>query len=517
MTWTATGPQGFESRKIRYDIVPYTRGQGLDLGCGQEKAFPHFIGVDNMHHAHMFGMQMKPDVFLPTCEDLSMFASGSMDFVFSSHLLEHIHDYKKALREWWRVVKVGGYLVLYLPHKDLYPRVGQPGANPDHKHDFDEQDIINAMHEVAPPCFDLVENQIRGDGHEYSFFQVYRKTSKAKNGQIDSRPPPGTKTAGVVRYGAIGDMMMMTSVVAGLKKQGFHVTVHAAAPGHTVVEHDPNIDRLVVQDKDQVPNAELGAYWSHLRGKYDRFVNLSESCEGTLLAVPARIERYWPVEVRRNRLNSNYLEFQHALAGVAHVPRVKFYPTIQESVWAKKQRSRASGKVVLWALSGSSVHKVWPHLDAVMARILLEMPETTIVLTGDSLTAMLEAGWENEPRVWKRCGKWSIRETLAFAQQCDLIIGPETGVLNAMCCEPMAKVVFLSHSSNDNLTRDWVNTFALTPDQMKVPCYPCHLLHYGWGDCHKHEESGTAECAWNIGPNEAWGPISHALRELEFA
>ena len=50
MAWRLEDPQGNEAAKIKYEIVPYTRGQGLDIGCGPFKAFPHFIGVDNGHH-----------------------------------------------------------------------------------------------------------------------------------------------------------------------------------------------------------------------------------------------------------------------------------------------------------------------------------------------------------------------------------------------------------------------------------------------------------------------------------
>ena len=46
MTWRAEDPMGDEASKVKYDIVEYTRGAVLDLGCGPSKAFPHFIGVD---------------------------------------------------------------------------------------------------------------------------------------------------------------------------------------------------------------------------------------------------------------------------------------------------------------------------------------------------------------------------------------------------------------------------------------------------------------------------------------
>lgn len=173
MTWTIDGPQGNEAAKIRWEIVKYTNGRGLDLGCGPYKPFEHFIGVDNGHHAQEFGWNFKPDVHVDSCEDLSIFAGNSMDFVFSSHLLEHIEDYKAALKEWFRVVKQKGYLILYLPHRDLYPKIGTSGANPDHKHDFCEDDIIDVMREVG--SWDLVECEKRDQGNEYSMFLVFQK------------------------------------------------------------------------------------------------------------------------------------------------------------------------------------------------------------------------------------------------------------------------------------------------------------------------------------------------------
>lgn len=45
------------------------------------------------------------------------FLDESLDFVISSHVLEHLPDTIGALKEWYRVVKPGGYLFMILPHK----------------------------------------------------------------------------------------------------------------------------------------------------------------------------------------------------------------------------------------------------------------------------------------------------------------------------------------------------------------------------------------------------------------
>jgi predicted SAM-dependent methyltransferase len=173
LTWTPDAPQGNEAAKCKYDIVQYTRGRGLDLGCGPSKAFPHFIGVDNGVDTELFGIQIQPDLRLRTCEKLDMFADGSMDFIFSSHLLEHIEDYNSALKEWWRVITDGGHLVLYLPDEDEYPKVGQPGANPDHKWNVNYERVVEAMQPLS--SWDLIEFEKRNQGIEYSLLFVFRK------------------------------------------------------------------------------------------------------------------------------------------------------------------------------------------------------------------------------------------------------------------------------------------------------------------------------------------------------
>lgn len=42
---------------------------------------------------------------------------AAYDFVFASHCLEHIANPIKALKEWLRIIKTGGYVILILPEK----------------------------------------------------------------------------------------------------------------------------------------------------------------------------------------------------------------------------------------------------------------------------------------------------------------------------------------------------------------------------------------------------------------
>ncbi len=47
-----------------------------------------------------------------------------MDEILASHLIEHLprHDVIRALREWYRVLKIGGKLIVRCPNFELYVR-----------------------------------------------------------------------------------------------------------------------------------------------------------------------------------------------------------------------------------------------------------------------------------------------------------------------------------------------------------------------------------------------------------
>jgi predicted SAM-dependent methyltransferase/ADP-heptose:LPS heptosyltransferase len=534
MVWRAEDPQGDESAKVRWELVKWTGGRGLDIGCGPQKAFPHFIGLDNNVDAQLFGIQARPDIYIDDAQDLRLFATEQYDFVFSSHLLEHIPFDKvvKTLKEWLRVLKVGGYLLLYLPDETLYPKVGEPGANKDHKWNVSYQLVVELMQKAG--FWDLIEWERRDKDREYSLYFVFQKKVKG-HAFTCTKPKPEGKTAGVVRYGAYGDLLQASSVVAGLKEQGYHVTLYCSPPGCEVLNHDPNIDSFYYQGVNQVPNAALTQFWDYHKKKYDRWVNLSESVEGQLLSIPDRAPHQWTPAARHRLMNHNYLEMMHEIAGLPHVPRMRFYPTPEEVEWAKEERARiGSGIIVVWAMSGSSVHKKWPWTDTVMASMLLEFPQVKFVLVGGPDCVLLEQGWFKvkdgeperdergqrilaDPRVQPRAGDWSIRQTLSFCQQADVVVGPETGVLNAVAQEPMPKVVFLSHSTDENLTRDWVETHVIVSEVTSCPgrgereAPACHQLHYGWTYCknviHEGEPTGCAQCMWDI-------PAEHVAKVL---
>tara|TARA_R110002020_G_scaffold160008_3_gene344313 strand:- start:1494 stop:2588 length:1095 start_codon:yes stop_codon:yes gene_type:complete len=318
-------------------------------------------------------------------------------------------------------------------------------------------------------------------------------------------------TACLVRYGGYGDQLQISSIFPLLKDQGYNVCVNVTETGATILRNDPNVDELFIQKTNQVPNDELGLYWDRLKPLFSKFTNLGHVIEHNLLCVPQQPIYNWDTGKRHKKLNKNYGEALHDAAEVEHSFCNKFFRTHSERKWvARQKRDMRIGLhhyVIMIALSGSSVHKAYPHLDAVMARVLIEWPNVRIVMVGDEVCRILERGWEKEGRVFRRSGTWEIRKTLAFAQQCDLILGPETGVLNAVSSDDVAKVCLLSHSSEENLTKHWVNATAIYPEG--VHCYPCHKMHWGFNHCNRDVKTGGAMCAAKIDPETVFNAIEY--------
>ena len=336
------------------------------------------------------------------------------------------------------------------------------------------------------------------------------------------------KTACIVRYGGFGDMIQVASLFPLLKEQGYRVCVNVTERGEDICKSDPHIDELLTQKTDQIQANRLTEYWDIMSPCFDKFVQLSESIEGHLLLIGDRFETIdgKPFKVKGDPrfeelskdevhkiCNKNYMEETHDRADVPYKFKPRFYPTNKEIKWAKDVRRRIKSRnIILWSLSGSSVHKVYPWTDAVMSQILLTRDDVSFITVGDDLCQLLESGWEKEKRVITRSGKWSIRKTLAFLDVCDMVIGPETGVLNASSTLDCHKIVMLSHSSKENLSKHWKNTTTLEPNYYPNFCYPCHKMHWGFSTCNRDAETGGAMCAANIKPEDVVSDILGNLK-----
>lgn len=112
----------------------------VHLGCGK-RYIPGFIHIDLVDHPHI---DYKSDV-----SDLSMFGDNSVDLIYACHVLEHFKRYEieEVLREWHRVLKLGGILrvavpdfeavvIVYEEYKDMELVIGLLCGRQNHDYNF---------------------------------------------------------------------------------------------------------------------------------------------------------------------------------------------------------------------------------------------------------------------------------------------------------------------------------------------------------------------------------------------
>jgi len=114
--------------------IPYARkvceGVGFDIGCKHaDWAFPGAIPIDKVFNDEWHAMNL-PDI--------------EVDYIFSSHCLEHLDDWVAAL-EYWDKKLDGGVLFLYLP--DYSQEYWRPWHNRKHKHVLTPRIIKDWMHD----------------------------------------------------------------------------------------------------------------------------------------------------------------------------------------------------------------------------------------------------------------------------------------------------------------------------------------------------------------------------------
>lgn len=284
----------------------------------------------------------------------------------------------------------------------------------------------------------------------------------------------------VIRLGAIGDMIMMMPVLKQLKKDGYHVTVSVNKYSESVLKHCPYVDAHHHHDYD-IPNDErLGMYWEEIGKRYDKVVNLSESIERKLLPCDYHPEYSLSHEERHALLNKNYYDTQLEMAGYPHIKGESgemFFSNAEEMWCRDKLKKYRNNYKVMWSLSGSSFHKTYPFAQNVCEVFLSLHEDAVIFLTGHYVDKLLV--WQH-PRVKDLVDNWTLRQVLCSIKYMDLVVAPETGILNAAGCYDVPKIALLSHSSEENLTKYFKNCTNLHAD---VECYPCHRLIYGRAEC----------------------------------
>lgn len=109
----------------------YFVGHGLDLGGKPDPLALYSELFSRMESVRTWDWEDGDAQFLEHVED------NSIDFVHSSHCLEHLVDPFEGLKNWLRVLKPEGHLIVTIPDEDMYEQGVFPSTfNRDHKWSF---------------------------------------------------------------------------------------------------------------------------------------------------------------------------------------------------------------------------------------------------------------------------------------------------------------------------------------------------------------------------------------------
>jgi len=109
----------------------FCKGKGLDIGGLFEWTFPGAKPINILNDDEFDAYRLPEEKY---------------DYIFSSHTLEHLCDYVKALKYWKEHLKEGGVLFLYLPHPEM--EYWLPQNDRKHLHIFYPEDIHKLLEDL---------------------------------------------------------------------------------------------------------------------------------------------------------------------------------------------------------------------------------------------------------------------------------------------------------------------------------------------------------------------------------
>lgn len=157
-------------------VQKFLQGRVIDIGSGNDLICPWAEGFDVSQGDANYITKFRP--------------VGAYDAVCSSPCLEHMLNPENALREWWTLVKPGGYLLLTVPDEDLYEQGFFPSRfNSDHKATFRFRKVnswspvshdVERMVSSLPAARNIIA-ELQSDNYDFSLrFKAGDRVSDSK-------------------------------------------------------------------------------------------------------------------------------------------------------------------------------------------------------------------------------------------------------------------------------------------------------------------------------------------------
>lgn len=284
----------------------------------------------------------------------------------------------------------------------------------------------------------------------------------------------------VIRPGhAIGDAVFVTPIPRLLVERGYEVHVACMPHNREVFMHNPYITKLI-----PLPDASGFAKWveefREERTTYDEVFRCSGHVEVDLLY---RTDSRWgeipdAIERRRRSEGVNYQDRILERLGFEERGLLpEFYFSKEESDMMERvleDKTKKKEQLVLWQWDGSSGSKTLNFAPMYLREMLKRRQHARhyVFTPNPNIQGLIP----ESPMVHNAWGKSGIRNTIQLIAMADLVIGPESFMVNAAAAYDVPKVIFFSHSAPDNLARYYENAFAAVPVP-EIDCHPCYLIH----------------------------------------
>lgn len=118
----------------------------VEFGCGGKKTVPHVVGVDRISRdgqvpGAAVDFLSKADIVADVEKELPI-ESERFDTAIARHIMEHVIDPVSALKEWGRVLKKGGRLIVAVPNHEIRNSIPM---NIEHVHAWTPKSLMNFM------------------------------------------------------------------------------------------------------------------------------------------------------------------------------------------------------------------------------------------------------------------------------------------------------------------------------------------------------------------------------------
>lgn len=170
---TINQPKG--EYRVPYDtetdvVAKYASGSILELGCGDKKTVEPCVGVDIVPKGQeipgLVGKVSVADIVADVQERLPI-EDGSYDTIIARHILEHFVNTRRAIKDWGRVLKHGGKLIIAVPDEGKRQTVPM---NYQHVRAFTQDSLREEMEDMG-----WITEAIEDAKNDVSFVGVFRK------------------------------------------------------------------------------------------------------------------------------------------------------------------------------------------------------------------------------------------------------------------------------------------------------------------------------------------------------